>query len=125
MKRVKSRKKIKVWRNDWNRYKRLFGVLLCILFVVLGFFAYQGFVFYQCKVENNRLVTLKNEYEMLVEEINNYRQLIGQYEIVLSDNSNLNNNKEELEKKVLELDNNIKNLESKIDDINKKIKNLS
>lgn len=99
--------------------------LLCGLFVCLGFFAFQGVVFYQNKIENDRLVALKNEYASLCEKIDEYKVLKGQYEVVLNNNNDLNSSKESLEKKISELESDIEALESKIADVNKKIKNLS
>ena len=101
-------------------------LLFCgIIFILLGFVFYQGFVFFQLKDENNKFIALENEYKILVEEMDSYKILGSQYEIILSDNNNLSNKREELNNKINSLNNDIKNLEIKINDINKKIKNMS
>ena len=100
-------------------------LLWCIIFVGLGFISYQGFVFFQLYRENNRLIALKEEYKDLNEKLNEYKELKGQYEIVLSASNDLNSNKVKLNDKVNEMNKEIKDLEIKINDINKKIKSIS
>ena len=111
--------------NFNNKYSKLQWGLICIICIFLGFIFYQGFVFYQFKVENSRLAFLKNEYVEIINEIESYKKLKGQYEIVLSDNNDLIGNKDALEKKIEDLNKEIKDYEEKINDINKKIKSLS
>lgn len=114
MKRLNSRKN-----------NKMFMIFSGVLFIILGFLSYQGFIFYQLYNENNRLISLKDEYKILNEKINNYKQLKEQYEIVLSNSNDLNSSKEKLNDKVNELNKEINDLEVKINDINKKIKNIS
>ena len=120
----KNSKNIKLKRKGKNSQINEL-VLLGVIFMFLGFLSCQGFVFYKYKQENDRLNSLKSEYVTLIKEMESYKQLKGQYEIVLSDGSNLNDNKKKLEDDVKRLNNDISSLEKMIVDINKKIKNLS
>ena len=96
-----------------------------IIFILLGFVLYQGFIFIGLKEENDKFMALKKEYKILVDEMINYKNLKNQYEFILNDNNDLTNQKDELKNKINILNNDIKNLEVKINDINKKIKNMS
>ena len=128
MVRGKKSNKTKIKKRivkDRYKYKGLLLVLACFAFAVLGFLIYQGYVFYQFDLENERLTTLKEEYQKLLEEIDGYKQLKGQYEVILNEGSELDSNKDKLKKKVVELNNDISDLETKIADVNKKIKDLS
>ncbi len=108
-----------------NRKKLLLFGLVCFIAVVGGFLAFQGYVFYRYKAENNKLKFLKDEYQKLISEIDEYKFLKSQYEIVLNENGDLNSSKENLELKINNLNSDISGLENKISEINKKIKNLS
>ena len=99
--------------------------LLAILCIVLGVVFYQGVIFLKYKTENNRLLSLKKEYETLIVEIDIYKDLKGQYEVVLNNEVDLIGNKKILEDKINLLNSDIQSLEKKINDINKKIINLS
>lgn len=105
--------------------KNLVLFLWCIIFMILGFFSYQGFIFYQLNIESNKLIALKKEYKVLSDEISDYKQLKSQYEILFNVGNDLNNNKETLENKINGLNKDIKDLENKINDVNKKIKSIS
>lgn len=107
------------------KYRRVSFGLLCLLFIVLGFLGFEGYLFYQISMENNRLIGLKNEFLELSDEIDTYKTLKGQYEIVLSESSDKITNKATLEKKVSDLNREIIEIEAKIRDVNKKIKSYS
>lgn len=125
MKRIRKNKKDKSKMIGVDKYRSLFFALGCVLFIGLGFLSYQGYVFYSLKIENKHLTALKDEYEILVDEIEDIKQLKVQYEVVLNKSNDLSGNKESLDKKVNELNSDIKDLEKKITDVNNKIKNLS
>lgn len=99
--------------------------LLGILLIILVFLCFQGYTFYRLSTENDKLLNLKEDYELLLEEIADYRLLKSQYEVVLTEGSDLQNNKGALEEKIVNLQNEIRDLEKKIADVNNKIKKLS
>ena len=111
--------------GNGKKYKRVFFVLLCVLFMILGFVGFESYVFYQSRIENDRLMVLKDDYLELCEEIEIYKGLKGQYEIILSESSEKITNKTTLEAKVSDLEKEIGEIEAKIRNVNKKIKSLS
>lgn len=110
--------------ND-KMYKNISFGLLCLIFMILGFVGFEGYIFYRIGIENDRLIRLKNDYLELCEEIDTYKSLKNQYEIILSESNDKIMNKATLEKKVSDLEKEIEELEAKIRDVNKKIKSLS
>ncbi|MBQ8681874.1 MAG: hypothetical protein IJ509_03080 [Bacilli bacterium] len=126
MKRIKRNKKKSRYKlSDRNKYKNLQLILGGVLFGIIGFFSYQIWGYYQCQNESNRLNSLRDEYEDLMEDIEVYKQLISQYEIILKEGTDLESNKKVLEDKVNALKKDIESLESKIGVVNRKIKDLS
>lgn len=96
-----------------------------LIIIILVFLIFQGYTFYQLKVENNKLLKLKSEYETILSDISEYKLLKGQYEVTMSEATDLSKDKEVLEKKISSLEKEIDNLEKRIKDINNKIKKLS
>jgi len=111
--------------NKHKKYNNFYLISWAIICITFGFFIYQLSIFYKNKLENDRLVLIKKEYDYLISEINNYEQLKNQYNSILNESYDLNTNKEELQKKITILNNEIENFESKIIYINKKIKSFS
>lgn len=107
-----------------NNKKMLFG-MLCAIAVMLGFLSFQYAVCLKNKLEYNKLFALKEEYLEISDDLNKYENLKNQFEISLTESSDLESNKNNLEKRIGELNNEIEGLEIKIAEINRKIKNLS
>ena len=122
---MKKRKRRKHYKIKGKKFVQTDFYLLAVFCVIFGFIFYEGVIFLKYKTENNRLVSLKKEYEALNIEIDKYKELKVQYEVVLNNEVDLISNKKSLEDRINLLSNDIQSLEKKINDINKKIINLS
>lgn len=101
---------------------KVFNKVLYIFLMVLGIvFIYQFSLYIDVKNRYLEFEELKNEYDMLKEEIVFYTDLKNTYEIVLKENNELDVDKDLLENKVNILNSEINDLKVKIDNLNKKI----
>jgi len=106
-------------------YKWISFGLLCVLVSIFGFLCFSGYAFYQVSSDNIRLTKLKDNYLKLCEEIELYKYLKNQYELVLVESNGLEENKNSLKEMISNLESEIGELEAKIISVNKKIKDLS
>lgn len=108
-----------------NRMKKIRIGLSFILVIFIGVFIYELVLYNNYSSENKRLVGLKNEYELLTEEIKKYEELKNNYLIVLEEEKGLKNNYSSLELRVEELNKDVNNLKNNINNIKKKIDDIS
>lgn len=107
------------------KYNKLYISLSCILVTVIGFLCFQVYTYYQLRSEYTKLVMLRDEYELLTDEIAVYKKFKIQYEVISGESSDLMVKKTNMEEQVYNLNKEIINLKSKISDISDKIKKLS
>jgi len=99
----------------FNKFLYFILIGLCIVFI------YQISLYIDVKNRYLEFEKLKNKYDILSEEIVFYTELKNNYELVLNENSELDDNKALLEKKVNSLSDEIADLKGKIENLNKKI----
>lgn len=101
---------------------KIFNKVFYIFFIVLGMvFVYQFSLYIDVKSRYMEFEKLKDDYDMLREEIVFYTELKNTYEAVLNDNNKLDVDKELLLNKINSLNSEINDLKVKIDNLNKKI----
>ena len=93
------------------------GSIFCIIsFVVASIFL--NFKTNDIKMENEKLVSLLNDYDNLVKKLDDYELLYQKLNSQKNENLNIQNNIEEIKKE-------IKQLKMNINDLKNKIKNLA
>lgn len=100
-------------------------LFVCLLIFSFAGFIYSGLLFGHRYVENQNLISLRNEYQDLKSLIEEYEEVKNSYTSVLGEENNLNAEKKGLEDKVNSLNQEIVDLQEKIQDVNKKIKAIS
>lgn len=109
-----NKKKYKKVKNDIKLiYKFLISTIVA-LFVIMIIVFYQNI---NLKLKRNELNDYLEEYKLLKEEIDKLQHLKDDYEIIIKNN-------QELEQEKIKLQNKLSELDSKITNLNKKIAKL-